>query len=77
MNKWLTPDVARQAVVALLGALAALALEPATAPVVLRALCAVVPAADAQARADGQSVLKLSRHLLTQQQDLNSSLRNQ
>lgn len=77
MNKWLTPDVARQALVALLGAAAALALEPATAPVVLRALCAVLPPANAQAAVDGQSALKLSRHLLTLQQDQNSSPPNQ
>lgn len=64
--KWLTPDVGRQALVAVLGAVVALALEPATAPGVLRALCAVVPLADAQAAVDAQSALKLSRHLLMQ-----------
>lgn len=77
MNKWLTQDVARQALVALLGAVAALALEPATAPVVLRALCAVLPPASAQAEVQGQSALKLSKHLLTMQQDPNFSPQSQ
>lgn len=70
---WLTRDAVRQLLVALLGAAAALALEPATAPGVLRALCAVLPAGDAQAAADGQSALKLSKQLLTLQLDPNSS----
>lgn len=77
MPKWLTQDAVRQVALALLGAAAALALEPATAPVVLRALCAVLPPANAQAEEAAQSALKLSRHLLTQSQDLSSTLKNQ
>lgn len=63
MTKW--QDVGRQLAVALVGALVALALEPATAPAALRAVCALLPAGPAVA-AETHSVLKWYRRLQTQ-----------
>lgn len=65
MIKW--QDVGRQLAVALLGALVALTLEPATAPAALRAVCALLPVgqAAAQEAADAQYALKWYRRLQT------------
>lgn len=63
--KW--QDAGRQLAVALVGALVALTLEPATAPAALRAVCALLPAGQAGALEvqHAQSALKWYKRLQT------------